>query len=160
MEMEKDCAVAILALNNHEAHDRTSPLPSASFSPDINLSKMGGKSDEQVIEEFNELVNMSVPELEKWLASESSQSAGWGNEGGGESVGHDSGRRIVDILKRNPKKDPSKYTEEDLEHMRKVASYIKRHIAQEGHMKQTKSKEELEESRSVRSLRNWGHNMI
>ena len=40
--------------------------------------------------------------------TEDSQGAGWGD--GDESVGHQSGRKIVDILQRNPKKDPSKYT--------------------------------------------------
>lgn len=40
-------------------------------------------------------------------------------------VGHESGRHIVDILKRNPKKDADKYTDEDLQHMRKVVSYCK-----------------------------------
>ena len=40
-------------------------------------------------------------------------------------AGHESGRHIVDILKRNPKKDADKYTDEDLQHMRKVVSYCK-----------------------------------
>lgn len=40
-------------------------------------------------------------------------------------TGHSSGRHIVDILKRNPKKDADKYTDEDLQHMRKVVSYCK-----------------------------------
>ncbi|PWN90567.1 hypothetical protein FA10DRAFT_267020 [Acaromyces ingoldii] len=117
-----------------------------------------GKPDEEVIEEFNELVNMSASELEKWLKTDSSESSGWGD--GDETVGHESGRKIVDILKRNPKKDPSKYTEEDIAHMRKVVSYNKRHLAQEEKMKDTKSKEELEQSKSVRSLRNWGHDPL
>jgi hypothetical protein len=34
-----------------------------------------------------------------------------------------SGRRIVDILNKNPRKDPEKYEEEDIQHMRKVVSY-------------------------------------
>ncbi|KAE8212403.1 hypothetical protein CF327_g3946 [Tilletia walkeri] len=81
-----------------------------------------GKSDDQVIEEFNEYVNMSADELEEWLQSEDSQGSGWtaGDDGDGETVGHNSGRKIVDILRRNPSKDAEKYTEEDLAHMRKV----------------------------------------
>ncbi len=47
----------------------------------------GGKSDDQVIEQFNEYVNMTVKELEDWLETEDSQGAGWGGEGG-ETVGH------------------------------------------------------------------------
>ena len=41
----------------------------------------------------------------------------------GESVGHDSGRQIVEILKANPDKEPDKYTDDQIQHMRKVVSY-------------------------------------
>lgn len=95
---------------------------------------------------------MSAKELEEWLKSDESEGAGWGGESG-ETVGHNSGRNIVDILKRNPKKDPSKYTEDDLAHMRKVVSYCKRHLAQEDSLKQRKSKEELEQTKSTKSLK-------
>lgn len=95
---------------------------------------------------------MSAKELEDWLKEESSESAGWGGESG-ETVGHESGRNIVDILKRNPQKKADKYTEDDIAHMRKVVSYCKRHLAQESKMKETKSKEELEQTKSVRSLK-------
>lgn len=95
---------------------------------------------------------MTASELRSWLQEESSESAGWSkDDGGGETVGHDSGRKIVDILERNPKKDPDSYEEEDIQHMRKVVSYCKRHLAQEGKAKQDP------ESRSARSLKNWGH---
>ena len=60
--------------------------------------------------EFNELVNMTADELKEWLGSQESESAGWTNSSpGGETVGHESGRHIVSILSKNPKKDPSKY---------------------------------------------------
>lgn len=95
---------------------------------------------------------MSACELEDWLKSEFSESAGWGGDSG-ETVGHNSGRRIVEILKKNPTKDPSKYDEDDLAHMRKVVSYCKRHLAQESSLKERKNKEELEGSKSTRSLR-------
>lgn len=40
--------------------------------------------------EFNELVNMSAAELEKWLKGESSESAGWSkDDGSGETIGHE-----------------------------------------------------------------------
>lgn len=82
------------------------------------------KDEHEVVEEFNELVNMTASDLEKWLKSDDSRSAGWPKEGDdGESVGHDSGRKIVDILKSNPSKDPEKYTDEQVKHMRKVVSY-------------------------------------
>ena len=44
------------------------------------------KAVEEVISEFNKLVNMSVEELEGFLKTEESQNAGWGE--GEESVGH------------------------------------------------------------------------
>jgi hypothetical protein len=50
------------------------------------------KSEEQVIEEFGEAVNMSRKELEEWLETDESKSVG---QGSGESKGHESGRRIV-----------------------------------------------------------------
>jgi hypothetical protein len=62
-----------------------------------------------------------------------------------------SGRKIVEILKKNPKKDPSKYDKDDLAHMRKVAAYNKRHLAQEEKAKQDT------DSNSYKSLKNWGH---
>ena len=63
---------------------------------------------------------MSAEELEDWLKTDESTGAGWKNSGDTETVGHESGTKIVDILKRNPKKEADKYTEEDLGHMRKV----------------------------------------
>ena len=47
---------------------------------------------------FHQTVNMTVRELEKWLATEESQSVGQ-KQDGNESTGHASGRRIIDILK-------------------------------------------------------------
>ncbi|OJJ44014.1 hypothetical protein ASPZODRAFT_814466 [Penicilliopsis zonata CBS 506.65] len=103
-----------------------------------------------VIEEFNSLVNMSPNELRDWLKEEQSQSSGWRNESG-ESIGHESGRKIVDILEKNPSKDPSSYEDEDIDHMRRVVAYCKRHLAQE-----EKAKEDVN-SKSYKSLKNWGH---
>ena len=65
---------------------------------------------------------------------------------GGESTGHESGRRIVEILKTK-KADLS---DDDYEHMRKVVGYCKRHLAQrpDGDITDTKWRY---------SLMNWGH---
>ena len=69
---------------------------------------------------------MTASELKKWLEGEASTSSGWSkDDGSGESVGHESGRKIVAILEKNPKRDPSKYDEEDIPHMRKVVAYSK-----------------------------------
>lgn len=47
-----------------------------------------------------------------------------------------SGGKIVHILEKNPTKDPNNYDEEDVEHMRRVVAYCKRHLAQEEKAKQ------------------------
>ena len=73
------------------------------------------------------------------------------DDGSGETIGHDSGRKIVAILEKNPKKDPSKYDQDDIDHMRKVVAYCKRHLAQEEKAKQDTN------SKSYKSLKNWGH---
>ena len=49
----------------------------------------------------------------------------------GETTGHESGRHIYEILSKNPTKDPEKYDEDGIAHMRKVILYRKRHLAQE-----------------------------
>ncbi|KAL8716990.1 MAG: hypothetical protein Q9225_005726 [Loekoesia sp. 1 TL-2023] len=113
------------------------------------------KDNDTVIQEFNELVNMSSSELEDWLKEEQSESSGWSkDDGSGETVGHESGRKIINILDKNPSKDPDKYDEEDLQHMRKVVSYCKRHLAQEEKAKQNT------DSKSYKSLKNWGHDAL
>jgi len=110
------------------------------------------KPDDEVVRDFNEMVNMTAEELERWLKGEDSQSSGWSkNDGSGESIGHESGRKIIEILQKNPKKDPSKYDKNDIAHMRRVAAYCKRHLAQEEKAKQDTN------SRSYKSLKNWGH---
>ncbi|KAI0040022.1 hypothetical protein FA95DRAFT_1503439 [Auriscalpium vulgare] len=109
-----------------------------------------GKSDAEVIQLFNQQVNMTADEIEKWLDSPESSKAGTG-------VGLESGRRIVEILRKNPQKDPGGYEEEDMQHIRKVVAYNSRHLAQEDHLKDTKTTEELEKTKSTISLRNWGH---
>ena len=106
--------------------------------------------DPQTVEkEFDEAVNMSRKELEEWLETDESQSVGQ-KDGGGESTGHESGRRIVAILE----KKKSDHTDEDREHMRKVTGYVNRHLAQEP------KKEEVETSSWRYSLMNWGHDPL
>lgn len=60
----------------------------------------------------------------------------------------------MEILKKNPDKDPDMYDDEDVAHMRRVAAYCKRHLAQEGKAKMDP------ESRSAKSLKNWGHDPL
>ena len=95
---------------------------------------------------------MSASELESWLKSSDSKSSGWAkSDNSGESIGHESGRKIIQILHNNPNKEPSKYSNADIQHMRRVAAYNKRHLAQEEKAKQDTS------SKSYKSLKNWGH---
>ena len=106
------------------------------------------KREEQVIEEFGEVVNMSRKELEDWLETDESRSVGQ-SDGGGESKGHESGRRIVELLDKNK----SDYTDDDVDHMRRVVSYVNRHQAQ-------KPKDNVEDSNWRYSLMNWGHDPL
>jgi hypothetical protein len=104
------------------------------------------KSEEQVIEEFGEAVNMSRKELEEWLETDESKSVG---QGSGESKGHESGRRIVEILGKNK----SDYTDDDIDHMGRVVVYVHRHQAQ-------KPQSDVEDSNWRYSLMNWGHDPL
>ena len=106
------------------------------------------KNDEQVIEEFHEAVNMSRKELEDWLETEESKEVGQ-KDGDSESKGHESGRKIIEVLE----KEESDYTNDDIEHMRRVVSYVHRHQAQ-------KPKGEVEDSNWRYSLMDWGHDPL
>ena len=68
---------------------------------------------------------MTRKELEDWLQTDESNSVGQ-SDGGGESKGHESGRKIVELLEKNK----SDYTDEDVEHMKRVNAYVKRHLGQ------------------------------
>ena len=85
---------------------------------------MSDLDKDKVYSEFYDAVNMEPKELEEWLDTDESKSVG--DSDSGESTGHRSGRRIVEI-KRTNKDDLS---ESDLEHMNKVVNYIKRHTGQ------------------------------
>jgi hypothetical protein len=99
---------------------------------------------------FKHEVNMTASELEKWLKTEESKSVGQAN-GGGESIGHQSGEHIVKILH----KKKADFTPADEAHMHKVHSYISRHSAQVPH-----DKKDVETSRWRYSLMNWGHDPL
>ncbi len=107
---------------------------------------------ETIRREFGEAVNMTAGELEEWLQTEESQSVGQKDGGSGESTGHESGRRIVELL-RTKKAD---LTDDDHAHMRKVNGYVKRHLAQ----RPDHPDGELREMTWTHSLRNWGHDPL
>ena len=102
----------------------------------------------EIINEFQSVVNMTPKELESWLKTENSKAVGQ-KDGDKESIGHQSGRRIVDLLQTKK----SEYTDDDLSHMKKVASYVHRHSAQ-------KPSGDIEDTRWRYSLMNWGHDPL
>ena len=100
--------------------------------------------------DFHQAVNMTAAELEKWLDTGESRSVGQKSEGSGESTGHASGRRIVQLLRAGA----DDLTDGDYAHMRTVHGYVRRHLAQEP------AKEDVETSRWRYSLMNWGHDPL
>ena len=101
----------------------------------------------KIRKEFANAVNMTASELRDWLSTEESRKVGWkGTDGNAaESVGHASGRRIVELLG----KKAVDLSDDDYAHMRKVVGYIRRHCAQRP--------ENIYTSRWRYSLMNWGH---
>src|SRR5262249_54111896 len=95
------------------------------------------------------LVNMKPSCIEDWLETAHSREVGWSAGGRGESVGHKSGRRIVEIKRK--RRDA--LTTADVTHMRKVVGYIKRHLAQ-------RPGRDVAHTRWRYSLMNWGHDPL
>ncbi|WP_170004888.1 DUF3140 domain-containing protein [Pseudopontixanthobacter vadosimaris] len=98
----------------------------------------------EVYSEFMACVNMQPGELEEWLESEESKSVG--DSDTGESTGHKSGHRIVEI-KRTKKAD---LKDDHYRHMQKVVGYVHRHMAQ-------KPGGDIKDTNWRYSLMNWGH---
>ncbi|NVD45812.1 DUF3140 domain-containing protein [Qipengyuania atrilutea] len=105
---------------------------------------MDDDKKDEVYDNFYDCVNMQPKELEEWLETEESKSVG--DSDSGESTGHKSGRRIVEI--KNTKK--ADLTDDQYEHMQKVVGYIHRHKAQG-------PDDDVENSDWRYSLMNWGH---
>ena len=100
---------------------------------------------QEILDEFNEAVNMSASEIKKWLKTEESHSVGQKDKKG-KIKGRKSGKKIVKILQ----KDKSDYQKKDFKHMKKVISYVHRHLAQ-------KPSGDIEETPWRYSLMNWGN---
>jgi hypothetical protein len=99
----------------------------------------------EVWDDWKEAVNMTAGELESFLDTPQSKDVG-DKSSGGESTGHKSGRRIVEIL-RASKGD---LTDDDAAHMRKVVGYVHRHLAQ-------RPTGDVSDTAWRYSLMNWGH---
>jgi hypothetical protein len=105
---------------------------------------------DRIAREFDEVVNMTADEIEQWLGTGSSAGVGWKGADGSasESVGHRSGRHIVQILRsRRSDRDDADYA-----HMRKVVGFVRRHLAQRP--------ENVVTSRWRYALMNWGHDPL
>jgi hypothetical protein len=53
---------------------------------------------DELVNEFYSYVNMTRQELQQWLNTEESQSAGQTNAGETESIGHQSGHKILALI--------------------------------------------------------------
>lgn len=100
----------------------------------------------EVWDDWQDAVNMAPAELEKWLETDESKSVG---QGSGESTGHKSGRRIVEIKRTNK----TELTDDDAAHMKKVVGYVHRHLEQ-------RPKGDVSETNWRYSLMNWGHDPL
>ena len=104
---------------------------------------------DDVYSRFREAVNMPPKAIEDWLETDDSKRVGWKGDdgkGSGESVGHKSGKRIVEL--RHKKK--ADLTDDDYDHMKTVAAYVARHCKQG-------PADDKEHSDWRYSLMNWGH---
>ncbi|MGW6128496.1 DUF3140 domain-containing protein [Cellulomonas sp. NPDC055163] len=102
----------------------------------------------EVWDDWQAAVTMTPAALERWLESEESGSVG-DAVGDGESTGHRSGRRIVEILRTNK----TELTADDAAHMRKVVGYVHRHLAQ-------RPDGDVTDTPWRWSLMNWGHDPL
>lgn len=112
--------------------------------------RKGEGRESRIVRDFERAVNMTPQSLEKWLTTSGSLSVGTPRSAeASETVGHWSGRRIVEIKR----KKAEEYSSADYAHMRKVAAYVKRHRAQ-------RPKGEVKDTNWRYSLMNWGHDPL
>ncbi len=99
--------------------------------------------------EFDRLTNLTSAELRAWLETAESRRVGFVRRGESESVGRQSGRRIL-AIRAMPAEDLS---EADYAFMRKVIGYRRRHLAQ-------RPWGDVTNTRWRWSLMNWGHDPL
>ena len=98
------------------------------------------------VDEFKQAVNMSPKALARWLTTAESKAVGFKTAESSESVGHQSGKKIVALLG----KCKAEFTSGDIAHARKVVGYIHRHLAQ-------RPAGDIGDTPWRYSLMNWGH---
>lgn len=111
------------------------------------MSAKSKATDEEVRAKFAALVNMSADEIEGWHATAQSKSVGQ-DSGDGVSVGVRAGQRTITLLRsrRAPSAD-------DVKHMRRVVSFIRRLSAQAPAKNRAASRWRY-------ALMNWGHDPL
>ena len=103
------------------------------------------------IEGFGNAVNMTRKELGNWLKTDESRGVGQKWAGDDESTGHESGRMIVKLLAKKQAADH--YSDDDVQQMRRVVSYVHRHRAQ-------RPNGDVEDTPWRYSLMSWGHDPL
>lgn len=107
-------------------------------------------ADEPAIRDaFAKAVNMTPREISAWLETPPSKAVGQTRRGESESIGRQSGRRIIEILRTQAEA----LSESDYVHMRKVVGYVRRHGAQ-------RPRGDVTDTRWRWSLMNWGHDPL
>jgi hypothetical protein len=104
--------------------------------------------DKATLSEFHSAVNMTASQLKKWLDTDESKEVGQKKDSN-ESVGHQSGRRIITLLG----KKQADFTSDDYDHMKKVTGYVHRHLEQ-------RPDGDVSDTRWRYSLMNWGHDPL
>ncbi|GAB3840729.1 DUF3140 domain-containing protein [Kribbella italica] len=107
------------------------------------------EDEDETYREFRDVVNMSPQQLDKWLNADDSKRVGQKASDGSESVGHRSGRRIIELLGTH-KADLS---DSDYAHMRQVVGYVHRHTKQ-------RPSGDVSNTDWRYSLMNWGHDPV
>ncbi len=107
------------------------------------------KTDQEHIDDFHGVINMTGAEIKKWLETAESKEVGQKSSEGAESTGHESGRHIIEILG----KKKGEYDEADIDQMKRTVSYVRRHMAQ-------KPDGDIKETHWRYSLMNWGHDPL
>lgn len=110
---------------------------------------MDDDEKKSIRDDFGDVVNMTGKELEDWLETDESKSVGQKKDGDDESTGHESGRRIVEIL--HTKTDD--LSDDDYSHMKKVHGYVARHSKQ-------RPSGDVEDTPWRYSLMNWGNDPL
>jgi hypothetical protein len=103
---------------------------------------------------FGALVNLSPAELAAWLETPQSRKVGFVRRGERESVGHKSGRRILEI-RATAVED---LTDADYAHMKKVIGFCRRHLAQRPLA--LRKGGDVTDTPWRWSLMNWGHDPL